>query len=352
MENEIEMTSVEERPRITVLHSLGKPDGTTRYVDHMIDSAPESLQVETLSWKRALTGRYDVFHIHWPENLIRGKNRVSGAVKKTMFVTLLGRLRLSRRPIVRTVHNVAPHEEGSVVERSLLKLCDRATTHFIRLNVTTELPEGKDSSTILHGHYRDRPEYQCSIESDPTRLLYFGLIRPYKGIEDLLPAFSALRSETLTLRIVGKPQDEKLAADILAACDQSASVTCKLAFVPDAELAAEIASASLVVLPYREMHNSGAAILALSMDRPVLVPATQANRALQEEVGEDWVHLYEGSAITAEAISDAVDRAASRVRTARPDLSERDWDRIGERHYQLYASLLATAAPSRTRETA
>lgn len=345
------MTSVEERPRITVLHSLGKPDGTTRYVDHMIDSAPEGLQVETLSWAHALTGRYDVFHIHWPENLIRGKNRVSGFVKKAMFVTLLGRLRLTRRPIVRTVHNVAPHEEGSVVERSLLKLCDRATSHFIRLNVTTELPPGKDGSTILHGHYRDRPEYQCSIESDPTRLLYFGLIRPYKGIEDLLPAFAALRSETLTLRIVGKPQDDKLAADILAECDQSDSVTCKLAFVPDAELAAEIARASLVVLPYREMHNSGAAILALSMDRPVLVPATQANRALQEEAGKDWVHLYEGAVITAEAISDAVDRAASRARTARPDLSQRDWDRIGERHYQLYASLLSTA-PSRARETA
>ncbi len=67
-----------------------------------------------------------------------------------------------------------------------------------------------------------------------------------------------------------------------------------LEHVPDDDLAAEVAHAQLVVLPYREMHNSGAVLLALSLDRPVLVPRNEVTDALAAEVGPWWVQRYDG----------------------------------------------------------
>ena len=67
-----------------------------------------------------------------------------------------------------------------------------------------------------------------------------------------------------------------------------------LAFQSDAAIASWLRAADLVVLPYRAIQNSGSAMLALSADRPVVVPALGAMRELQAAVGEDWVRCYEG----------------------------------------------------------
>ena len=48
------------------------------------------------------------------------------------------------------------------------------------------------------------------------------------------------------------------------------------------------------MLPYRHMHNSGAALTALSLDRPVLVPETDVNRDLARETGPGWVVTFAG----------------------------------------------------------
>src|SRR5439155_7733548 len=53
-------------------------------------------------------------------------------------------------------------------------------------------------------------------------------------------------------------------------------------------------AADLVVQPYREILNSGTALLALSFDRPVLVPRHGAGVDLATEFGLPWVTTYEG----------------------------------------------------------
>jgi beta-1,4-mannosyltransferase len=340
------MSTTEGRPGITVLHALAKPDGKTRYVDHMIDSAPGELTVKTFSWPEAMFGRYDVFHIHWPENLIRTRTRWAVVPKRLLFVALMARLRLSRRAVVRTIHNVAPHESGGPVEDGLLRMCDGMTDGFVRLNRTTEAPEREYVATIPHGHYKDRPEYRRARTSPPAenRLLYFGLIRPYKGVDDLVDAFRTLDRPDTTLRVVGKPQDPDLARKVREAGERHESISCRLEFVPDSDLGREIAQARLVVLPYREMHNSGSAILALSMARPVVVPATPVNRELRDEVGPGWVYLYDSPALDAPTLQSVLEQVSAddAIRPAEPDLSGRDWSAVGEGHYAFYRSVLAS----------
>ncbi|MGA4689314.1 glycosyltransferase [Rhodococcus sp. AB351] len=316
----------------------------------MIESAPNNLTVQTFSWKRALFGAYDVLHVHWPENLIRGRSRASTYAKRILFVLLVVRLWLLRRPVVRTLHNIDPHEQGGMVERQLLKLADVRTDYFIALNSVTPIPGDKPARTILHGHYRNRPEYQTTTEPDLNRLLYFGLIRPYKGVEDLIAAFSEIRTSnpSINLRIVGKPQDQALKEHILDTCRRSNSITSRLEFVPDRDLGEEIAGAGLVVLPYREMHNSGSVLLALSMNRPVLVPDTDVNRALQQEVGPGWVYLFSGG-MSAATLGAVLTSVTSDERSAQPQMSGRDWDVVGEQHYRVYVD--AVNKPVRLHES-
>ena len=91
---------------ISVLMALTPPDGSTRYVDQVVAELPPEVSITYRTWKSAFTGRYDVFHIHWPELLVRAKNPVTSAGRGLALLILLGRLRLGRVAIVRTLHNL------------------------------------------------------------------------------------------------------------------------------------------------------------------------------------------------------------------------------------------------------
>jgi beta-1,4-mannosyltransferase len=101
-----------------------------------------------------------------------------------------------------------------------------------------------------------------------------------------------------------------------------------------------VTSAQLVVLPYREMHNSGTALTALSLDRPVLVPDNEVTRRLAHEVGDAWVHHFRGD-LDARDIETALDEAAALGDSDRPDLSLREWDRAGADHVRAYRRAVA-----------
>ena len=103
--------------------------------------------------------------------------------------------------------------------------------------------------------------------------------------------------------------------------------------------------AELVVLPYREMHNSGAALLALSLATPVLVPDNPVTRALAREVGEEWVRTYRGE-VTAEALVEALCHVRQIPPGCRPDLSARDWATAVRSHLAVYEAAMCRARGS------
>lgn len=326
-----------------MLHSLAPPDGTTKYVNQIDEGAAEDVTVLHFSWRTALRGQFDVLHLHWPELLLRARTRPKRLGKHLAMRLLLARTARRNVPVVRTVHNLAPHEAGSTVERALLRRIDDATDLFVRLNPTTEIGRDVPTVTILHGHYRERFASHPRSEPVTGRLLYFGIIRAYKGVDRLLAVFPDLADGPggagIGLRIVGSPSaDMRTAIEAAAAGDPR--ISARLAFVPDAELVQEVTAAELVVLPYREMHNSGVLLVALSLDRPVLVPRTPSNSALADEVGQGWVLQYDGE-LTADAVRAALADVRGGGRTTRPHLDGRDWDSLGRQHSAAYRGLLS-----------
>ena len=320
---------------VRVLQSIGPqlPSKITNpFTVLLIQSMPATVTTLHFTWLTAFARRYDVFHVHWPEHLIRGSG-LPAKIKPILFRILLWRLRVFNVKVVRTLHNIRPHEGGRPTEARLLELLDKQTDAWIILNGTSPVEHPERTRIIPHGHYREW--YHPSTDVAPRRgtLLYFGGIRPYKGVFPLLAALEGT-DETVALSILGRPVDAATREAVELAVAQDDRVRADLRFVSDEELTVAITESERVILPYSDLHNSGSLILALSLNRQVIVPSTPSTRELLSEFGSLWVVLYDGD-LTTEILARVL-RSPLPTPEMRLDMSSRDWGPIGERHADLY----------------
>lgn len=330
-----------------VLQSFRTGRGTSNpYLVQLGTQLGPETEVLGFSWGRALAAPYDVFHVHWPDSLLHGSSSLRNRLRRGLFRVLLVRLWLRRRiAVVRTLHDAHGQRTGSRTDRALLARLDRRTTLWIRPNAATPVPHGATTRTIEHGDFHAWFEAGGTGASVPGRLLYFGLIRPNKGVPDLIQAFTALPAGADggadSLRVVGTPTSTDVGAEVLLAALSDSRVTVSLGHLSKSELAAEVTQAELVVLPYQDLYGSEAAVLALSFARPILVPSTAAARALAAEVGRGWVFTYSG-ALTGPVLRDALARCRNERpdRADRPDLSARAWPVIADKHRAAYLAAL------------
>jgi glycosyltransferase involved in cell wall biosynthesis len=183
--------------------------------------------------------------------------------------------------------------------------------------------------------------------------LFFGLLRPYKGIDVLLEAWqetaSAAQGAGMTgaeLWIVGMPRmdmDPLRAAARAAERAGAGRVRILPRFVSGAETGAFMRRASLVVLPYREIDQSGVLFTALGAGRPLLLsdaggfPEVAATGAARTVRAGDPTSL---SASLAALLGDAATlremAASARDAVAGPY----SWGAIAKAHLELYERLL------------
>ncbi len=320
------------RQIVRVLEAVRPPDGTTRFVDQVVAHPDPDIEFSFISLRRFLVVDYDVIHFHWPEMLIKHRSGIVERAKATAFDLWIRRLRRRGVGFVRTLHNATPHESVRPRVQAALRRLDSMIDVQVALNPVTPLDES--GVVILHGHYRDRFESHDHPASVPGRILYAGLIRPYKGVESLVGAFAGREPDGTQLRIVGKPTDE-LRSYIEHAVDADPRISAILEFVPDEQLVAEVSAAQLVCLPYRELENSGILLVALSLNRPVLVPRTPTTEAMASEVGPGWIVMFEGE-VTSNDLDRALREVSNPERAPRPTLSERDWGVVGRRYSEAF----------------
>jgi glycosyltransferase involved in cell wall biosynthesis len=110
---------------------------------------------------------------------------------------------------------------------------------------------------------------------DVVNLLFFGLIRPYKGLSDLVRVFSALpreEAERLWLTVVGETWESCTEpAALIAASPHRDRISFVNEYVPDEVVGAAFAHANVVVLPYRRSSSSGILHVAMSQGLPIVV---------------------------------------------------------------------------------
>lgn len=332
--------------RLRVLESFGTPRATTNpHSVLLLDALRASADVDTFSWRRAILGRYDVFHVHWPEVVVAKDTAPRRAAACVLLAVALVGFRLRRTAVVRTAHNIAPHERQDALTRAVLRLTDRWTTWWVRLNDATVTPAGVPVTTIPLGDYGDwydRPAHPPQA----GRMLFFGLIRPYKDVPALVGVFRAVPDAGARLVVAGKPSSAEVEAGLRSVAAGDDRVELLLGHAADADLAAAIGAAQLVTLPYREMHNSGAVLLALTLGRPVLVPANPVTDALAAEVGPWWLQRYDGD-LTPGRLVEALAATAGEP-PAPPDLSQRSWAHLAQEYLGVFGQAIDRARGGRT----
>jgi glycosyltransferase involved in cell wall biosynthesis len=132
-----------------------------------------------------------------------------------------------------------------------------------------------------HGPY-DHLVQPTAVRLDPAaraplHLLYLGVVRPFKGVEDLVAAFSALdrdQASQFRLSVVGETWEGWTVPDQAIVRSPHADLIERVdRYVTDAELTAYFERADAVVLPYHRSSSSGPLHIAMSAGLPVVVTA-------------------------------------------------------------------------------
>jgi glycosyltransferase involved in cell wall biosynthesis len=182
-------------------------------------------------------------------------------------------------------HNAAPHEQSSL-RRKLVKYGLQKMDGFVvhaaqeKAELLDILPVSR-SITLFHPVYdifpgEDEPKSlireRLNLQQDDRVILYFGLIRPYKGVEVLLKAISLITDlPRLKLLVVGEIYSGR--DDIMKLIKKLPTGIVRLVdkYVPNEEVSSWFRAADLVTLPYLSATQSGIIPIALRCNRPVVV---------------------------------------------------------------------------------
>jgi len=252
-----------------------------------------------------------------------------------------------------TIHNLFAHEQlYPKLEAWFWKTFINRLDGYISLSkVGMELAQERlpqlrklPGFVIPHGHYRGEypdhiscQEARASLGIPPASrvVLFFGKIRPYKNVPQLIQAFRQILDPEAMLYIVGYPDSADLAEVVKREATFDSRVQLHLNFIPKDKAQVYFRAVDLVILPYREILNSGSALLALSFDRPVLVPLRGVLSELQTQVGEEWVCTYVGE-ITPSQIQEALEWALKTPRHKQAPLEALDWKELAQRTIDAY----------------
>ncbi|QHC60127.1 glycosyltransferase [Rathayibacter sp. VKM Ac-2760] len=326
----------------------------------------EGVLVRDLSWARLLLAKVDVVHLHWPDlTFLSGIRRYRIVARLVFFFAFLRVARLRGTRLIWTAHNVASHEERAtpflrnwyrrLLTENLDAILCLSEEGVIAMRRSYPELAGVPAFVTPHGHYRHDYDFSASraearaelgVDPDARLVVSVGQIRPYKNVPTLIERFRDREDDGTLLAVAGNPARGPLRGVIEEAAAGDARIRLELSFLSDERMALWLRASDLVVLPYSAIQNSGSAILAVSADRPVLVPDLGAMHELAALVGSDWVRLYDGAFDTA-ALDDALAWLDERpvADDASADLSALEWDAIARSTIEVYRRVLRAPRP-------
>ena len=323
------------------------------------------VDVDEFSPGRVLRNKYAIWHLHWPEYFLNSTSALKAFAETQALLLLMDWARARGTKTVWTVHNLSGHERFHPrLESWFWKAFTRRLDGYISLSkIGLEEAQERYPSlrnlpgfTIFHGHYREAyPAYMSPQKARATLgiphlakvLLFFGSIRPYKNVPQLIRAFRMFPNPEAVLYIAGCPNSPALAEMLAREASLDPRVKLHLGFIPKEKVHLYLRAADLVILPYREILNSGSVLLALSFDRPVLVPLQGALGELQAQVGEEWVRTYTGD-ITPSQIGEALSWALSMPRPHQATLAMFNWEELAQQTINAYNAVVGVELGTRS----
>jgi glycosyltransferase involved in cell wall biosynthesis len=193
------------------------------------------------------------------------------------------------------IHNLVPHEKrffDQAFNRYFLSKYDGfiVLSESVKQAVLAQKPEAvirvlKHPSYQQFGKKMDKNQArkEIGIHSDKRTLLFFGLIRDYKGLDILLEAFSVL-DDSFQLLVAGEVYGERKVYDTLIQQAKNKQIYFFDQFIPSEKVQFFFSASDLCVLPYRTATQSGIKAMSDVFQLPVLVSQVGG---LTEEIAEN-----------------------------------------------------------------
>lgn len=276
------------------------------------------------------------------------------------------------KKIVLTVHNVNQarrDSNDSLLNRLTLRIQYRLSDHIfvhtqkmkselaedfgVREGAVTVIPFGINNAVPRTDLTPSDAKRHLGIEAGEKAILFFGRLRPYKGLEHLLAAYQQLATRRPDYRLIIASEPKKGSEEYfeeiqqtIRRVDSQGRIISKIQFIPDKEMELYLKAADVLVLPYKEIFQSGVLFLAYSFGLPVVAA----------DVGSFREEIIEGKTGFLFNPGDAVDLANAIERYFESELyrnltnrrqeireygnTQHSWDAVGEKTVAIYAELL------------
>lgn len=303
--------------------------------------------------------RPDIIHLHWTGAFLVTRNRAASILKACLIILEFLILKIIGISIVWTVHNLFDHEKiNPEIEKYFNYIC--CTGIYDKIIVLSSfsveaaikayrLPNHlRDKFIIIpHGHYiksynnnisKNQARDKLGLSAENIVFLYFGLIRPYKGILYMVEEFKKVLNSRARLLIAGNPKSDILKHELERCCKGHKLIKIYPKFIKDDEIEIYMNAADIVVLPFNDILNSGSVILAMSFGKAVICPKLGAIPEIIDEKG-GFLYDPDDKSGLLKAMNEAIKSDLfSMGQNNYEKVKSFDWERIAEKTYGVYKS--------------
>lgn len=237
----------------------------------------------------------DIIHFHWLFEQARTPWRLIKFLVKLIEARVLG------YKIVWTVHNIRPHDYATVFDWiarfCLAHISEAIITHgrYSKDEVEAKFRIRNKIFIIPHANYigyypneknREESRRRLNIDKNSFVYLFFGLIKRYKGLNNLVESFEKIDGNVILL-IAGEEIDGLTGEYLQRKADNNTKIRLFKEYISDTDVQVFFNAADIVVLPFTEITTSGSLMLALSFGKPVV----SVRKGLMPEIVTDEIGL-------------------------------------------------------------
>ena len=296
-------------------------------------------------WLEENKDKIDFLHFHWVSYLYNDPSLKITAKEALKFILYLIKVRRLNIRIIWTNHNFFPHQSKSriidyIVRIFLIHFSDLIIVHNAEAKKLLARFFFRRSQVILihHGNYQrwyknsttqKEARQKLGLPTDGFVFLLFGTLKPYKGTERLITAFSEIGDKKSYLVLAGRPFNTDYAEKLRQLAEGNPNIKLEFRFIEDDMVHIYFNSADIFVLPSQNTLTSGSLLLSISFGLPVLIP----NKAsLREYVNSSCSYVMRDD----ETLVESLRNASSQIHAGQMGNREEvknwakgfDWDNI------------------------
>lgn len=311
-----------------------------------------------LPFSRALAAEPEisVLHLHWLTPYLRGESYLAKMIYAIKLLLDLWLVKARGVKLAWTVHNMVTHETKTPklevwLSRKLAALTDSLIVHSkgakdavveqfkVRPSKIAIIPHGDFGDAYGEKVPQAQARKQLGLDPQVPVFLFFGMIRPYKGVQQLLQAWreNPPLHQNAALVIAGDARDPEMAESVSAAASGNPNVYLCMQFIPDDDVPVFFGAADCMVLPFTQSLTSGSLALAKTYSLPVVAALTEGTTTAGSKVASYHYEANDARGLASAMKAMLQDLSSGRSAPGEALLDgERGWTSIARLHHDVY----------------